>query len=75
MSILLQVILPVFLVIGFGYLAVWRKWFSDSGVEALMRFTQTFAIPCLLLGLLLWGNYRLLPWPVWRKVFVQPKLG
>ena len=48
MSILLQVILPVFLVIGFGYLAVWRKWFSDSGVEALMKFTQTFAIPCLL---------------------------
>ena len=41
-------ILPVFLVIGFGYLAVWRKWFSDSGVEALMKFTQTFAIPCLL---------------------------
>jgi malonate transporter len=48
MSILLQVILPVFIVIGFGYLAVWRKWFSDSGVEALMKFTQTFAIPCLL---------------------------
>ena len=48
MSILLQVILPVFIVIGFGYLAVWQKWFSDSGVEALMKFTQTFAIPCLL---------------------------
>lgn len=48
MSILLQVILPVFLIIGFGYLAVWQKWFSDSGVEALMKFTQTFAIPCLL---------------------------
>ena len=48
MSILLQVILPVFLVIGFGYFAVWQKWFSDSGVEALMKFTQTFAIPCLL---------------------------
>ena len=48
MSILLQVILPVFLVIGFGYLSVWQKWFSDSGVEALMKFTQTFAIPCLL---------------------------
>ncbi|HAJ83663.1 MAG TPA: AEC family transporter, partial [Rhodobacteraceae bacterium] len=28
--------------------AVWQKWFSDSGVEALMKFTQTFAIPCLL---------------------------
>ena len=48
MSILLQVILPVFFVIGFGYLAVWQEWFSDIGVEALMNFTQTFAIPCLL---------------------------
>ena len=48
MSILLQVILPVFFVVGFGYIAVWRKWFSDAGVEALMAFTQNFAIPCLL---------------------------
>jgi malonate transporter len=45
---LLQVIIPVFLVIGFGYLAVLSKWFADSGVEALMKFTQNFAIPCLL---------------------------
>ena len=48
MSDLLDVILPVFVVIGFGYLAVWRGLFSDSGVDGLMRFTQTFAIPCLL---------------------------
>ena len=48
MSILLQVILPVFFVVGFGCLAVWRKWFSDEGVGALMAFTQNFAIPCLL---------------------------
>ena len=45
---LIQVIIPVFLVISFGYLAVWNKWFSDSGVDALMKFTQNFAIPCLL---------------------------
>ena len=45
---LLQVIIPVFLVINFGYLAVLSKWFADSGVEALMKFTQNFAIPCLL---------------------------
>ena len=50
MHSLLQVIIPVFLVIGFGYLAVLGKWFSDSGVEALMKFTQNFAIPCLLFG-------------------------
>ena len=48
MQALLDVILPVFLVIGFGYLAVWRGWFSTAGVDGLMKFTQNIAIPCLL---------------------------
>ena len=48
MLTLINVILPVFLVIGFGYWAVWRNYFSDAGVEGLMKFTQNFAIPCLL---------------------------
>lgn len=48
MGVLLDVILPVFLVIGFGYIAVWRGYFSDAGVDGLMKFTQGFAIPCLL---------------------------
>ncbi len=48
MQALLEVILPVFLVLGFGYVAVWRGLFSDEGVEGLMKFTQNFAIPCLL---------------------------
>lgn len=48
MQALLDVILPVFLVIGFGYLAVWRGWFTEAGVDGLVRFTQNFAIPCLL---------------------------
>lgn len=48
MQALLDVILPVFLVIGFGYVAVWRGLFPDSGVDGLMVFTQNFAIPCLL---------------------------
>ena len=48
MQTLLDVILPVFLVIGFGYLAVWRGYFPVSGIDGLMRFTQGFAIPCLL---------------------------
>ena len=48
MTALLDVILPVFLVIGFGYIAVWRGLFSDAGVDGLMKFTQSFAIPCLL---------------------------
>lgn len=48
MQALLDVILPVFLVIGFGYVAAWRGWFSEAGVDGLMTFTQNFAVPCLL---------------------------
>ncbi|PWE30538.1 AEC family transporter [Maritimibacter sp. 55A14] len=48
MQALIEVTLPVFLVIGFGYLAVWRGYFTDAGVDGLMKFTQGFAIPCLL---------------------------
>ena len=48
MQALIDVILPVFLIIGFGYLAVYQNWFSEVGTDALMKFTQTFAIPCLL---------------------------
>jgi predicted permease len=45
---LVGVVLPVFLVIGAGYLAVRRGVFSDAGVDGLMKFTQKFALPCLL---------------------------
>jgi predicted permease len=45
---LLDVILPVFLVLGAGYVAVWRGLFADTAVDGLMIFTQRFAIPCLL---------------------------
>ncbi|MDJ0825309.1 MAG: AEC family transporter [Rhodobacter sp.] len=48
MQALLEVILPVFLVTGFGYAAVWRGLLADSAVDGLMKFTQNFAIPCLL---------------------------
>tara|TARA_R110002074_G_scaffold122771_1_gene257761 strand:+ start:1148 stop:2074 length:927 start_codon:yes stop_codon:yes gene_type:complete len=44
----LTVTLPVFLIIGAGYVAVWRKVFSQDQVDGLMMFTQRFAIPCLL---------------------------
>lgn len=45
---LVEVILPVFLVVGFGYLAVWRRLISDASVDALMGFAQKIAIPFLL---------------------------
>ncbi|MEO1238759.1 MAG: AEC family transporter [Pseudomonadota bacterium] len=48
MEALANVILPVFLVIGFGYLAVWMQWFSEPALDGLLKFTQNFAIPCLL---------------------------
>ncbi len=48
MGALIEIILPVFLVVGFGYLATWRGLFSQSGVDGLMKFTQNFAIPTLL---------------------------
>lgn len=48
MQALLDVILPVFLVIGLGYVAVWRDWISEVGIDGLMKFAQNFAIPLLL---------------------------
>ncbi len=48
MQALFDIILPVFVVIGFGYIVSWRGMFSESGVDGLVKFTQNFAIPCLL---------------------------
>jgi len=48
MADLLDVILPVFIVIGFGYAATWSGYFTGALSDALMKFTQGFAIPCLL---------------------------
>ena len=48
MQALADVILPVFLVIGFGYVARWRNLITDAQVDGVVWFTQTFAIPCLL---------------------------
>lgn len=48
MNALLEVILPVFLVIGFGWWARWSGLMLDAGVDGVMRFAQNFAVPCLL---------------------------
>jgi predicted permease len=45
---LLNVVLPVFLVIGFGYAAAWRRLITQDQIDGLMIFAQNFAIPCLL---------------------------
>ena len=48
MTVLFDVILPVFLILGFGYVVAWRGWFSDGAVDGLMRYAQNFAVPLLL---------------------------
>lgn len=48
MNQLIAVILPVFLVIGLGYVARWRGLLSDQDTDTLMRFAQGIAIPILL---------------------------
>jgi len=45
---LIDVILPVFLVIGAGYAATYLGYFKEIYIDGLMKFTQGFAIPCLL---------------------------
>ncbi|NRP11981.1 hypothetical protein XMM379_001897 [Aliiroseovarius sp. xm-m-379] len=48
MGALIEVILPVFLVIGIGYLATWRKIITADAVEGLMYFATNLAVPILL---------------------------
>ena len=48
MQALLNVILPVFLVLGFGYIAAWRRILTDSAIDGIMTFAQNFAVPCML---------------------------
>lgn len=45
---ILVTVIPVFLVMGAGTLAVRAGLFAASAVDGLMSFTQGFAIPCLL---------------------------
>lgn len=44
----LAVVLPVFIVLAFGYSAVWSNVITNDHIDALMKFAQTFAIPALL---------------------------
>ena len=52
MQALIDVILPVFLVIGFGYLTVWRKLLNDAAIDGIMKFAQQIAVPFLLFNAL-----------------------
>lgn len=52
MQALIDVILPVFLVIGLGYVLVWCKFLNDSAIDGIMKFAQHVAVPCLLFNAL-----------------------
>lgn len=45
---IINIIAPVFLVIGFGYLIVRRGIMTDDLIDGLMKFAVQIAIPCLL---------------------------
>lgn len=48
MSALLDVILPVFLVIGCGYAMARAAWMDAPTIDGVMRYAQNFAAPVLL---------------------------
>lgn len=48
MQALINVILPVFIVIGAGYVIAWRGLVSEAGFDGLMRYASHFAVPCLI---------------------------
>jgi malonate transporter len=48
MSALIDVILPVFVILGFGYLAARVGWIAPVDIDGIMRFAQGFAAPVLL---------------------------
>ena len=48
MGALIDVILPVFLVMGFGYAVAWKGLLSSTAIDGVMTFAQNFAVPCLL---------------------------
>ena len=48
MQALLDVILPVFLILGAGFGAARAGLISEPSIDGLMRFAQGFAVPCLL---------------------------
>lgn len=69
MGAIIEVILPVFLVVGFGYLAAWKGLFSAEAVDGLMRFTQNFAIPCLLFSAISTLDLSNFNFPIWFSYY------
>lgn len=64
MSVLIDIIVPVFGVVGLGFFAARRTWMSEAGVDGLASFVFNFAIPAMLFRAM---ATRALPDPIeWR---------
>ncbi|HRO15846.1 MAG TPA: AEC family transporter [Paracoccus sp. (in: a-proteobacteria)] len=48
MSVLFTVLLPVFLVLGYGYAVARQGWLGEGAIDGIQRFAQNFALPVLL---------------------------
>ncbi|MFT6490673.1 MAG: putative permease [Parvibaculaceae bacterium] len=63
-------VLPIFLVIGFGFIAARFTLVSDEGINGIDKFAFTFALPALLFRAL--ANTELptaLPWGLWISYY------
>jgi len=64
------IVLPVFGVVGLGYLASWSKYLPDTVGEALGDFVFMVAIPVLLFRTLATAEFPdTSPWPLWISYF------
>lgn len=57
MFAILNVVIPVFAIIGLGYLAVRFKLYPSEGVRGLVAFVNNFATPCLLFQAMLTSDF------------------
>jgi len=48
MGVLIDIIVPVFAVVGVGFTAAHKRWLSEAGVDGLGAFVFNFAIPAML---------------------------
>lgn len=53
----LNVVIPVFAIIGLGYLAVRFRLYPAEGVRGLVAFVNNFATPCLLFNAMLTSDF------------------
>ncbi|HTJ56162.1 MAG TPA: AEC family transporter [Devosiaceae bacterium] len=55
---IINVVIPIFALIVFGYLAVRLKFYPIRGVDALIVFVNNFATPCLLFESMATSDFR-----------------